>query len=168
MTTIQTDIFITLTSIIHCNISNNSTVTNTISLLPSKTFSHLLKKSLKPIIPYILPSTPPILISPQEKEEKYQSQSTRRSLCIDGGRRRSHDRPGSGDSRAHSAMASYQRDAHTCLHVCRSVDKRGQNVTVRAWSEVGSSSKSHRARSVSPHPSCRRVLDTEGARLSWM
>lgn len=63
MTTIQTDIFITLTSIKHCNISNNSTVTNTISLLLSKTFSHLLQKKKNFLNPYILLSTPPILIS---------------------------------------------------------------------------------------------------------
>lgn len=86
-------------------------------------------------------------------------------------RRQDDGSPATRDSM--SSSSSYQRGAHTCLHMCRSGDKRGQNVTVQPWSErseLGSSNhREHRARSVlslslSAHPSCRRVLDTEGAR----
>lgn len=104
-------------------------------------------------------------------EEKKKYQSTKRRSAHREEVRRSDGSPATRDSM--SSSSSYQRGAHTCLHMCRSGDKRGQNVTVQPWSErseLGSSNhREHRARSVlslslSAHPSCRRVLDTEGAR----
>lgn len=103
------------------------------------------------------------------RKKKYQS--TKRRSAHREEARRSDGSPATRDSM--SSSSSYQRGAHTCLHVCWSGDKRGQNVTVQPWSErseLGSSNhREHRARSVlslslSAHPSCRRVLDTEGAR----
>lgn len=44
-------------------------------------------------------------------------------------RRQDDGSPATRDSM--SSSSSYQRGAHTCLHVCRSGDKRGQNVTVQ-------------------------------------
>lgn len=103
-------------------------------------------------IPNLNFSTLHVLVEPKEK--KYQSPSTKKNLCIE----RREDQVTVVWKLVQEIRwpraSCYQRGAHTCLHVCRSGDKRGQNVTVQPWSErseLGSPNhREHRARSVLP------------------